>query len=456
MPLPSFALLAPLLTASGSGALQQPSAGLAGLVHLIPRGGSSAHAATYPDLRSALEAAGNGDLLVLDPGLYTGPENKELVVTKDVEIRGRLGSPGTVIDCEGAGRVFDVQGARVLVEGLTLRRGQADLGGAIRLDSASEVTVKDGVFESNTAISGGAMHCGGGSRLSLSDCLFVENSATFGGGALSMVSAGELARCTFERNRTAAFGGAIFLSNDLAALHAVACVFRGNAAASAGGAICELFHFGPVTLDRCTIADNQAGNGAGLFLNATYATLTVRSCVIRGNVATNGTGGIFGTPLVLSSSTVVENRGATRGAGGVHSGSLNTESVILNSIVRDNTSNATTVLRQQIQRFESLFGPGMLSVRYSDVQGISSTPTAFDLHPQFLDPAHGDYHIAPSSPCRDAGLTDPELLLQTDLDGEPRVQGPAVDVGADEVATTGVPIGAGVALGPGSTAGPAR
>jgi len=55
--------------------------------------------------------------------------------------------------------------------------------------------------------------------------------------------------------------------------------------------------------------------------------------------------------------------------------------------------------------------------------------------PLFADPALGDLHQRPASPTIDAGTTDP-LLGARDLDGEPRNQGAAPDIGADEL---GVP-----------------
>ena len=55
-------------------------------------------------------------------------------------------------------------------------------------------------------------------------------------------------------------------------------------------------------------------------------------------------------------------------------------------------------------------------------------------NPQFINAAAGDYHLAVSSPARNAGISNSDLAagLLTDLDGLPRVQGPAPDMGPDE------------------------
>jgi len=50
--------------------------------------------------------------------------------------------------------------------------------------------------------------------------------------------------------------------------------------------------------------------------------------------------------------------------------------------------------------------------------------------PQFVDPAHGDFHLRSSSPAVDAGsATDAPVV---DLDGDPRPSGAGYDIGADE------------------------
>ncbi|MFB5267592.1 right-handed parallel beta-helix repeat-containing protein [Paenibacillus enshidis] len=52
--------------------------------------------------------------------------------------------------------------------------------------------------------------------------------------------------------------------------------------------------------------------------------------------------------------------------------------------------------------------------------------------PKFVNEAGGDFHLQPSSPAIDAGHTDTAIIGTGDIDGESRVKGSAVNIGADE------------------------
>ncbi len=78
-------------------------------------------------------------------------------------------------------------------------------------------------------------------------------------------------------------------------------------------------------------------------------------------------------------------------------------------------------------------------VEYSCVGGWPSEPDEpdargnFDSNPRFVDLDAGDFHLTLNSPCINAGgPVDTVWPDDVDLDGDPRVMGGAVDVGADE------------------------
>ncbi|MHC4108382.1 MAG: choice-of-anchor Q domain-containing protein, partial [Planctomycetota bacterium] len=93
--------------------------------------------------------------------------------------------------------------------------------------------------------------------------------------------------------------------------------------------------------------------------------------------------------------------------------------------------------------------PAIVSIDFCDLQGgaadvaidsacCSPSQLLFgennlDTDPLFLDPATGEYHLAAESPAINAG--DPGFVAaadETDIDGDPRVVGAVVDLGADE------------------------
>ncbi|MCY2924787.1 MAG: hypothetical protein NT031_05010 [Planctomycetota bacterium] len=59
-----------------------------------------------------------------------------------------------------------------------------------------------------------------------------------------------------------------------------------------------------------------------------------------------------------------------------------------------------------------------------------------DLAPGFADTANGDYHLTAGSPCVNAGTNTAPQLPATDMDGDPRIAGGTVDMGAYEFSNT--------------------
>ena len=142
--------------------------------------------------------------------------------------------------------------------------------------------------------------------------------------------------------------------------------------------------------------------------------------VIVGNVASEG-GGIRNndpSPLILNS-TIAYNTGS-----GISS-RKGSAPVIHNSIVWGNTAGS----------FSSQSARSSI-VTYSDIEGGFPGDGNLSVDPLFVDPAGHDFHIDPASPLIDMGSSHPDLP-PTDYDGNPRIIGSAVDMGAFEFGGTG-------------------
>ena len=177
-------------------------------------------------------------------------------------------------------------------------------------------------------------------------------------------------------------------------------------------------------LDRCEIVGNSTANPGGAIYCFQNSHAEIRGCLIAGNEAFSGGGiALFASHPVIRHCTIVENRAGSIG-GGVHCNDA--APAIRDSIVWGNTAvgGGANVFCQNP------------AVTHTDIQGGWSGLGNIDADPRFVDASGGDYHLALESPCINAG--DPFFVLPgaLDIDGEPRISGGRVDMGADEAIDT--------------------
>ena len=219
-----------------------------------------------------------------------------------------------------------------------------------------------------------------------------------GGGGIHNSGMLTVANCTITENSTNCWGGGIF---NIGTLTVANSMISGNIANWSGGGI-ENIYQSTLIVTNSTISGNSAGYGGGGIESARQCMLTVTNSTISGNSAGYG-GGIcsgYSSTATLYNTIVVENS--------------NTE------ISRAGTDGT-------IQGYNNLTTFTDWNGNYGDV--FLYNPDM----PLFVDAANGDYRLASDSQAINKGNNAyvPEWLT-TDFDGNPRIVGGIVDIGAYE------------------------
>lgn len=402
--------------------------------------GTGTVASPFPSVQAALVTATTGDTILVSPGTYA--ETLDFL-GKDVVLRGIAGPAVTIVDAQGGFHAVSFVGgetAAAQLVGFTLRNGMAIDGGGVLCVGASP-SIRDCILTANQATNdGGGVHCFGASP-TLERCWLLGGTAGRGGG-LSAVSgsAPRLLDCVLSGNH-AQLGGGVLV--DAATIELFDCRIEHNTATGDGGGA-QVVTGATATFDRALLRRNVGDFGGGLGLAS--GTAIVRSSRIEQNTARFTGGGIsaaFST-LDLASSVVAANDAMVTG-GGVFT---NASTVTIRGCTLSRNSASTPAGALHVatlpapQVIGSIFwgdvpgeivvDPGANAVvTNSDVQGGFAGAGNFAADPQFVDPLGLDFHLGGGSPCLDAGGTGSGAPL-TDLDGNPRILGPAMDAGADE------------------------
>jgi hypothetical protein len=215
----------------------------------------------YPTIQAAIDASAGGDVVLLSPGTYRGPGNRDIELRgRDLVVASRSGPEETIIDCEWAGRGFylhewETRSARI--EGVTVQHGYAGPGWP-------------------GSSTGGGIYCGVSSP-TIADCRILECQAVSDGGGLGLdVFEGVVEHCVIS-GCLAERGGGIWFS--LGEPEISSCVITGNGAPRGAG-VC---FGGPGTnrLTGCTVTANLCGDfGGGIYaVNALF----LERCIIWGN-----------------------------------------------------------------------------------------------------------------------------------------------------------------------------
>jgi hypothetical protein len=346
------------------------------------------------DIQSAVNLATNGDLVLVNPGVYqsagyTAPDGALtcVVVSNAVTLQSVNGAAMTSINGSntmrclylGPGGVFN--GFTLTNGNIGYNTGQFAGGGAL-----CGAQISDGVLVSDNEL--------------IENCLIVSNSAGYGGG----VQYGTVSNCVITLNRSAGSGGGV---EDCVSYN---CIFSNNFAELYGGGASGGFS----TLNNCLLIDNVGVMGGGGVFGS-----TVNNCLVISNTASDGIGG-GADDSVLNNCTVVGNKGtdAVIGGGGYPGFTPSAK----NCIIYYNGE-------LDIAPTSNLPVTNCCTTRYNP-PGTASFTNA----PLFVNPAAGDFHLQSNSPCINAG-NNSFVTTTVDFDGNPRIVGGTVDIGAYEYQT---------------------
>ena len=421
--------------------------------------GSEAH--PFDAIQEAVDAAHDGDTILVLDGTYTGSGNVSVSFRgKAVTVRS-LGGPGTcVVDGGGSARGFYFGTGETnssVLEGFTIRNGStAGSGGAIYCTGASPV-IRSNVLTGNSASSGGAIGCAndaapliigntisGNSAASLAGGIYCNaaparisgnvisgNTAARGAGIYCRVKAATISHNTITGNTATGggspCGGGIYCESTAAAISDN--VISDNEAGMQGGGIFCGQASSPA-LDRNVITANHAPSGGGIACTADVSP-AISNTLIAGNTGSNGSGiwAAASARPVIRGCTIADNTASASGGGLMVTSASATVS---SSILWGNAAPAGPQVRVSL--------PVAVSISYCDLAGgpgavsVQNGTVAWGAGNIDADPLLGaSFRLPAGSPCIDAG--DPAYAPpagELDLLGWPRLAGAAVDMGAVE------------------------
>lgn len=403
--------------------------------------GSGTPAAPFPTIGAAVAAALPGDQVQVAAGAY--PEV--------VDFQGKA------IFLQGAGSPFDGDpnshpviisaGCLAAVPHLVLFTSGENLGSVLQ---GFEIRGACGLLPGQN---GGGIRCVNSSPSIIGNLITDNESFERGGGiycenADPVIIGNQIIGNTIHSTSLNGEGAGIFCTGSNPLIQANVIADNGGPDVLYGGGVALTFGSSP-SLSSNRIANNTAAWGGAISFQAGANAILVNN-LIHGNEALGATlptglepgrgGGLWiqnSNPLVTNN-TIYGNQAVsampsitTSSGGAVYlSGS---DSGFYNSILWGNLANT-----QSAVGFD-LSNPGSASFSFCNVESGINGLGNIDVDPQFVDPIGNpglgqlpDFHLAPLSPCINAGDASAPGVPLLDIDTEPRIQCAAIDLGADE------------------------
>jgi len=359
----------------------------------------------HSTIQSAIDAAGDGDTILIAGGTYSGAGNIGIewdATVKHLVIISENGRDHCIIDCLQEGRGFllnNGQDHRDVIDGLTITNGLVmGAGGAIHISSTSP-TIRNCMLVNNTADG------------------YHDNSYSGCGGALIVYNASAplIQGNIIQDNVASNLGGGLLFAEGASGVLENNVIDGNKALDYHGGGITLWNNSSPSIINNLIINNScsasMGGRGGGIYLDHSMSKL------VNNTIAFNY--------------TIGDSYGDGSG-GGIYIGNWAVPD-IKNCIIWYNHSGASSM--------NIYFDPQeWLDISYCNVENdlghiFDLEPhTNMDAPPEFVDTINGDFQLLWRSPCINQGNPDTSgvHLPPLDLSENLRIFEDIVDIGAYE------------------------
>jgi arylsulfatase A len=396
--------------------------------------GGNTYTKVYPTIQDAIYDSPAGSIIILPPASF----HESITINKNITLKSKNPDDprivaATIIDGKpdaGNHRVVTFIGSGITascrVEGMTITGGKYNNHGA-------------GIY-------GGIS----GSFATIHRCTIRDNVTTgIGCGAGIFGLYGEISECIITNNRSSAHGGG--LASIATTSKILNCLITGNSAGWNGGAI----NNGCGSFINCTITNNYAvGTGGGFRWVDSSKPEAISNCIVWGNTD--------GDPQTNPRDEQIFENGTTRnvtyswiqGQNGDNPQFVNapvftdgvSQLAVNNSRIyvldANGTSTPYEVSNETNARYIEIGNDNIarkitvVDTTYNYLEftpGLNAPATAGTIIHYWGSKSNviEDYHLQSGSPCINAGA-EGSYGVQKDIDGQPRVVGTRVDMGADE------------------------